>query len=698
MGLSSLDAQLFTFINQSLANGFFDSLFPLITRKAWMLLLPLFLVTLFKERKTAVTAFVLGLISFLLADWIANSLKYFFGRVRPCHVLEGARLLVGCGTSFSMPSNHAVNAFAFIMPFYLKHTSPIRYFFIAAAVLVGFSRVYVGVHYPSDVVVGAMVGICVSVSVVKASTLLSKRWGQAPHTTLLFIFLLAISLFRIYYIQHGPLDLSPDEAHYWEWSRRLDLSYYSKGPMIAYLIWFGTALFGDTEFGIRSMAVLFSALSSLVLYHFCKNISNEKVGVLSALSLQIVPLFSAYGVIFTIDSPFVFFWILSLFLLHRAMEGHVVSSGAARASSPQSKAHADETAPSKKSEGSRAMLWIATGISVGLGLLTKYTMAFFPICAVLFLLGSKDKRRLLLTPGPYLALAVSLLVFSPVIIWNAAHDWVTFRHTAGHAQLAEGLRVSPLSFIEFVGSQIGVITPVLFVLFVIALIRLRRDLRGSFLFWFSVPILLFFLLKSIQGKVQANWPLPAYVTALVACSRYSLEGPLHDTRKRRTLLAIALIIALSVTAVGHYPRVFGLPLSLDPTVRLAGWRQLGQEVSDIYDRMSRERPVFIFSDRYQIASELAFYVRGQPVTYCANLDRRMNQYDLWPSFDALVYYDAIFVKAGDVPLPEAIGRAFRQVEKKVFSTYTNRHEKIKDYSIFLCYDFKGLDQAKPKRY
>jgi undecaprenyl-diphosphatase len=114
--------------------------------------------------------------------------------------------------------------------------------------------------------------------------------------------------------------------------------------------------------------------------------------------------------------------------------------------------------------------------------------------------------------------------------------------------------------------------------------------------------------------------------------------------------------------------------------------------------MSVNRPVFIFSDRYQVSSQLAFYVRGHPVTYCINSGRRMNQYDLWPSFQSLTHYDAIFVRTGDVAVPDRVGAAFQQVEKKVFTAYTRRHAKITDFSIFVCHGFKGLDLEKPGKY
>jgi undecaprenyl-diphosphatase len=144
--------------------------------------------------------------------------------------------------------------------------------------------------------------------------------------------------------------------------------------------------------------------------------------------------------------------------------------------------------------------------------------------------------------------------------------------------------------------------------------------------------------------------------------------------------------------------VLGLPVNLDPSARLRGWKELGAEVTKVHEQMSSSHPVFIFSDRYQIASELAFYVRGNPVTYCVNLNRRMNQYDLWPGFGNLLGYDAIFVRQDDAGLPEKIASAFSRVEKKVFTAYTKQRVKIRDYSLYLCYDFKGLQKENPGRF
>ncbi len=708
MDINTLDSNLYHLINQGTANGIFDLLMPFLSAKGYTLIIPFaaYMLWLAYRKKIegdaetwnlALWTVAVSVLACFLADWMANELKHVVGRIRPCHVEEGVRLLGTCTKSASMPSGHATNSFAYAFPLFFMTRGYMRLrwriYPLVLAGLVAYSRPYTGVHYPGDIVAGALLGVSVAALVMYLFGYARTRYKSRPHTTLLYGSLLALSVFRIFYILHGPLDLGPDEAHYWEWSRHLDLSYYSKGPMIAYLIALGTALFGDNVFGVRFLAMVLSVLSSLLLYKLVFELYRDEAAALgSALLYQIIPLFTAFSVIFSIDSPFLFFWILSLFLFHRAIA---------------------EPAPGSPSAGMG--IWILLGASLGFGLLTKYTMAFFHLGMLIFLVMS-DRRHLLRTIKPYSAVLVSLIVFSPVIIWNARHDWVTVRHTAGQAHLAEGLNVSIRSFGEFLGSQAGIVTPVIFILIFFALHELyhsEKGYRSIFLTAFSIPVIAFFCIKSIQGKVQVNWAMTGYITGITAVAWYYFGRGYHaaaGARKGKTLLWAGIVIALLVTIISHYPSIIKLPPKLDPTARLRGWHQLKDEIGPIYKALSAQGPVLIFSDRYQISSELAFYIEGHPKTYCINLGRRMDQYDLWPGMNeeaeqirrpgsvaAVKQINGIFVTWGESDVPPTVVKAFDRFEKKVIKVY-DKGTELRVYTVIICYNFKGLDTGAIETY
>jgi membrane-associated phospholipid phosphatase len=675
MSLSPLDRALFFLINKNMQNGFFDTLMPFATKHAVLLFLCLVLWTAVKEKKVPWGFLFVSLAAVALADGSGHILKDIIERQRPCNTFTDINLLVGCGKSFSMPSNHASNAFAFAITFFLFRRKVIGCVSLALAAVIALSRVYVGVHYPSDVLVGALLGAGAA-----CTAMLLYRWGSRIYAKRAYgeavgFSLLILSIFRIYYILTGPFDLSADEAHYWEWSRHIDWSYYSKGPMIAYLISLGTSLFGDTVFGVRICAVVLSAASSFLLYLMGRELYDEKTGFVSALLLQVVPLYSVYGILFTIDSPFIFFWILSLYFFQKLLQRQ----------------------PYGDHKETFDYYWVLLGISVGAGLLTKYTMVFFFFSAFLFLLSSKSSRRHLAAPGPYVAAIVSLALFSPVILWNAANGWVTLKHTAGQAHVAAGLRISAISFFEFIGSQVGVVTPVLFVLICTALWKMRKSEKGAFLCWFSMPILIFFLLKSLQGKVQANWALPGYATGFISFSAYYVRNLMTSKKSVKAWVISGILLSSLVTFFAHFPSALHLPQGKNPTSRLVGWKELGQDATNIYREMKGPRQVFIFSDRYQVSSELAFYMEGHPTTYCVNLGRRMNQYDLWPGFGGLIGYNAVFVRTSASQLPREVGEAFERCDRQIIPMKIKQKKRMK-YTIFKCYDFKGIKMKQADNY
>src|SRR5262245_2205695 len=297
-----------------------------------------------------------------------------------------------------------------------------------------------------------------------------------------------------------PLDLAPDEAHYWDWSRHPDWSYYSKGPLVAYLIRAGCALAGPlsreltgTEaLAVRLPAVLCGALLLAALYALTAQVSGREGPACAAVALALtLPVIAAGSTLMTIDAPYACCWGWALVLGPRA-----VFRGSGWA-------------------------WPAAGLAVGLGVLAKYTMALWVPSLGLFLLTSAPHRRLLLRPGPWVLGAVAAACCLPILLWNAGHDWVSFRHITGLAGLGErGAGVRWLGPPTFVAVQFLLLLGVWFIVWARAMAahrpwaEPRADLR--YLWWMSAPMFAVFLLFGLKtGGGEPNWPVTAYVSGLV---------------------------------------------------------------------------------------------------------------------------------------------------------------------------------------
>ena len=168
-----MDTQLFFLINRGMANPLFDVLMPALTHQGYLLVIPLALYALYagSRAKTpagrsygrdAIFAVLIAVLAIVLAETLNYWLKVLIARPRPCHALESVRLLVDCSASFSLPSSHAVTSFAYAVPLSLL-TRPFltalwRLFPLVLAVMVALSRPYLGVHYPSDILAGALLG------------------------------------------------------------------------------------------------------------------------------------------------------------------------------------------------------------------------------------------------------------------------------------------------------------------------------------------------------------------------------------------------------------------------------------------------------------------------------------------------------------------------------------------------------------
>jgi 4-amino-4-deoxy-L-arabinose transferase-like glycosyltransferase len=472
---------------------------------------------------------------------------------------------------------------------------------------------------------------------------------------------------RLGFLAWGGLDLSPDEAHYWEWSRRLDLSYYSKGPVVAYLIAGLTAVFGASAFGIRLGAVGLSLLGAWTLYRLGRELfGRPEPGALAVVGLQLTPLVWAGSLLMTIDAPFVVAWTLGLWAAHRAL-----SDGGAGA-------------------------WLLLGLAVGVGSLAKYTMLFALPGFLLYLWLAPERRPSLRSRGPVLAVLTALVALAPVLVWNARTGWVSARHVASQGR-GGGLTLEHL--VEFLGSQLLVLTPLVAALLGWGLwvgvhegfVRRREPYR--FLLAFAAPVLGFYLVLALQGKVQANWPAAAYPSLALATAGLLLErrtGPAAMRgRAQPRLLIAAAAVALGASALGHVIDRLDLPRQLDPATRLRGWAELGRAVGMAVEGMPDPRQTFLGSNRYQVASELAFYTPGRPPAYNFNLGRRLNQYDFWEGPDSRLGWDAVYVEEGAHPLDGRVRAAFARVDPPIVVEIRRGERVIRVFSLHRSYGFRG---------
>lgn len=546
----------------------------------------------------------------------------------------------------------------------------------------------------------------------------SPKDSEVDYRSRLMVILLGIAAFRVLYIALGPFDISPDEAHYWDWSRHLGISYYSKGPVVAYVIAVFTSIFGDTDFGVRIGAVTFSFLASIILYQLSLEVTEglledkgraERVAFWSALIPNMTLILGLGSILMTTDVLLIFFWAAALLCLYRGIS---------------------------REEG-YSRWWYLSGVMVGVGFLAKYTMLLIVPSILLFLICVGGERRWLLRKEPYITGLVSLIFASPVIVWNILNGQVTIRHTAGQAHVGAGHGgLQYKDFFEFFGAQVGLLTPVIFfgvaygIYWTFREGRRRRDSGLLLLVYASMPMLLFFLFKALHGKVQANWAGAAYVTTFTACALawtvlFDSGGDgLRRWIKRGVVFGFAL--GLGATLAVYFPQSLEAVGVKDailkaPFNRVTGWRVLGEKVGEVKELVSLggEEP-FIFSNTYQLTSLLAFYVPGNPAVY--NVDtgrRRLNQYDLWSGLypnpvesqgedgrggsadyiSPLTGKSGIYIKAGLGAVDPIVEEAFSGVcIREVFEAKLGERH-IKDFGIFRCSSFSGISRPDlPLRY
>ena len=499
------------------------------------------------------------------------------------------------------------------------------------------------------------------------------RWYRTDTVAAVLVLLLTAA--HVLLALHFPL--APDETYYWEWSRQLDWGYYDQGPLIAWLIRASTEALGHTELGVRAGVIVCAAATLWLVYRTGTMLFGRKAGLLSMLSAGITPMGLAGGFVATYDVPLVLFWTWSLYCLARALTASDV-----RASN---------------------RWWTMVGVAAGLGLLSKVTMALLLPCTLLFMATRQEMRRWLRQPAAYAAILLALLVYSPNLVWQGQHDWITFAHVLGLTE--KGHSGSALKhFGEFVGSQVGLMTPFLAAGMVAALWQSRKGWNRPngwkhwYLFCISAPVLILFTVLSLKTKVQANWAVCGWIGAGVAYGAWVQEGG----RGRRQYATVALALAGLVSLLAGWPELriavgLRLPARLDQTRKMYGGRELAAAcVPEMRKLTQGGEPPVAGAATYDVASRLAFYLPGQPHTHCFFLGTRDNQYRFLNRASGLRRgRNALVVdnRPPDDPLLPLFHSVFERVEPVpqpvvVYVRPIYREPTVR-YYLYRCYGYRG---------
>lgn len=395
--------------------------------------------------------------------------------------------------------------------------------------------------------------------------------------------------FALRFLFAGSFELLKEEAYYWVYAQHLDIGYLDHPPMVAYLIYVGTTLLGDSEIAVRIGAIFSWGLATCFAYRYAREISCRDNALQAAAIVSVIPAFFMYGLFMTPDAPLIACWAGTLFFLRRSLVDL-----------------------DKKS-------WVGVGICLGLGMFSKYTITLLGPAILTFLIIDKTSRHLLIRPYPYGAAVLALLIFSPVILWNMDHEWASFLfQTQNRLEASSEFSTHEmLAFIIILLSPVGFAAALFFLFCRKKIIKSHETTNRNYLFAFTLTVvpLLIFSFFSLTKEVKFNWTSPVWLAGLpfMAMTLSKTSRILQETTQIRFLKSWKVTILVFLLAYGSLFQFFaigipGLPYSGGGP--LWAWDKYTLKLDELVDSIEKQtgkRPVMVGMDQYKTASGLAFY-------------------------------------------------------------------------------------------
>lgn len=402
------------------------------------------------------------------------------------------------------------------------------------------------------------------------------------------LLVLLLTLPRIFFV--ARYDLIGDEAYYVLWSLYPGLNYYDHPPGIAWTIWLGRTIFGEGEWQVRSLILLSTFVTCAVLYRIALLVLRDaRIGAVAAIAYAATPAVAITFTLATPDGPSTLFWMLTLWAI------------------------------AEFTRSRNANWWLLAGLFAGLGLLSKYTVVFLGAGILLYLLTSRERIVWLRLWQVWVGGAMALLMFAPVVWIDWGRDWASFRFQLGRSTLDEAI-LQPGESVRFM-IEVGILLlPTLFVFLLlgIGLFFARRAQGLALVLLTAVPMVAYFLVHSLYGRVNPNWISPLYpVMALIGAwavinvrpGSAWLRWPLNALKALH--LPLGLFILLGALAVAEFRTIPGT--GLRPIIGfLFGWDTFQAKISDLAETHGAK---WVEVPDYSLTGWLAYYgkMAGDPL-------------------------------------------------------------------------------------
>lgn len=497
--------------------------------------------------------------------------------------------------------------------------------------------------------------------------ILTIKWFLKDNYNKNFLKLLIVStLIRLLILD--KFGLTDDEAHYWQYSQHLDFSYYDHPGMVGYLIYLSTKIFGNTLYGVRLPALVCFFVASFYFYKLVKEIFNSKIAFRSTLLLNLIPIAFVGSIITLPDAPVGMFWMAYLFYFYK----FVITKD--------------------------SLLLYLCGAILGLAFISKYNAVFLLIGSLIIFVFNSELRRFFIKKDFYIYLIITFVFSSPLVLWNIAHNFVSFQYQFLN-RIHQKNFFSIITFFENFGYQSAYISPIVFLLLWYAIIYVilnyRRDFKYNFFLYFSLPGIILFNIVAIKNKILPHWPAISYFTVIPLLISIDRKKVFYTLSWVSSLIITISVVIITIFGFIHIPEKYH---NADTPDKLYGWDKSAEELNRLIKEYSNS---FIFTHKYYVAGQIRFglaryYPDGNiPEVFC--IDDYLNQYDFWSenlqSYDGK---DAIYVTEGRFPEDEVLKELpFEKIELlSIVSFKKSRYWPVRKFKFFICrkFNYKNLQK------